>query len=475
MKPSILIIIFDSMRCDHLGCYGYPIQTTPVMENLLPEFVKFENTVSQAHWTLPSHATIFTGLYPSQHGMIHSSAYLPTGTPTLAGILHECGYQTVGLSQNIYVGPKSGLQAGFSTFLGWDHLRANKSAFDRNIVTKELRETFKRLGLVTDEFGKRWGSSLTIEAAQHWLTREWRPRKPFFMFINLMDCHWPVYPPRPFRRKVGVTNFDRNTYKNRWSLQRFIACPEEVTSQIKSTWSSLYDAAIMHLDSLFSRLYDCLRKNKILDDTLLILTSDHGEAFGEHGLFGHSPGLYDCLVRVPLLIRFPYGRFKSTKYPYIVELRDIFSTVLDVTGVDWKGDRAGTSLSGLLEEPMRSRCAFSERYPMERRVFEEVVRHNQGRDFSWHLQTQRSVRSLTHKFIWSSDGKHEFFDLIADPLEECNLLTVPDKDGQFPTKEELQAQLELWMDSLEAKITPEDRAVEDVVVKERLRALGYIE
>jgi len=464
MKPNILFIVWDAVRYDHLSYNGYERQTTPFLESIAGELVHFENAITSASWTLPSHVSMFTGLYPSEHGMVRSSDYLPTNAPILAEILSKAGYQTAGFSQNIFIGKKAGLDRGFDTFLGDRQLR-DISIYKRGLPLRAVAKVLRSLKVVSDEWGHMWASARTVNAVQNWLVESWQPRFPFFIFINFMDAHWPMHPPPQFRGRGAVS---RTAKKDDFSMYTAIA-PEISSDQIQE-WLSLYDASIAYLDFQLERLFGFLFSRKLLDDTAVVIVSDHGENYGEHGLFGHVLCIYDTLIHVPLLVRFPDPRLQGIVYQPQVSIVDLFPTILELAQINGAHPHQGRSLIQQIAQPDEQRCVFAERCAIQSNHLQQLLDLNPQYDASWLLQAQKCIRTPHYKYIWSDSNQHELYDLYVDPQEQHNLV-----NADVPEKEELRSRLETWMSQVEAQMVPETRTEDDEAVIKRLAELGYLD
>jgi arylsulfatase A-like enzyme len=465
--PNILFVVWDAVRFTHLSCYGYSRPTTPFLEKVFGEFVHFENAIAQSHWTLPSHASMFTGLYPSEHGALRSNPSIPEDIPILPELLRKAGYQMVGFSQNLYMGPRSGLDHGFDVFHDKQELYDRPSS-KRNLAIRAAAKALRSLRLASDQWGYYWGSPHVVKSATRWINRARQPDRPFFMYINFMDAHIPCNPPPEYREKF--VNFSLSQDED-WGTWKRSALAHEVSNKQSAYWVSLYDAAIAHLDSQFQRLYEFLDMEKLLDETLIILLSDHGENHGEHALFGHPPSLYDTILHVPLLIHFPNSQLNGSIYKPQVELLDIFPTLTEIAQIDNNYKHRGMSLLQLLSNPNPNRWAYAERFPLRDKEHRMLVRINPDLDTDWHLQSQKCIRTLAYKYIWSSNTRDEFYNLRDDPGESQNQI-----DEDIPEKLELKLTLEDWMAHLEERSPKKISQIdEDPAVLQRLADLGYLE
>ncbi|MDH3732869.1 MAG: sulfatase, partial [Gemmatimonadota bacterium] len=318
--PNVVLIVLDTVRSDDLGLYGYPLPTTPVLDALGREGVVFERAYSTAPWTLPAHAALFTGQYPSD-----SPADWETGLgdadPTLAEWFGGRGYSTGGFIGNlIYLTREMGVQRGFQRYedypVSW-RMVVNSSILGRRIALSAMRLTGSDQRLV-------YKSATSLrERVLGWVdTRD----EPFFAFLNFMDAHAPYLPPPEFASGFGPERVG----------------PAMADLSEKSDWTeaelraerAAYDGSIAYVDAEIGRILDGLRERGILDETLVIVTSDHGEQFGEKGLVDHGNSLYRTVLEVPLILRYPEDVPAGLRVRRPVTIRDVPATIADLLSAD---------------------------------------------------------------------------------------------------------------------------------------------
>jgi len=318
MKPlnlsdmSIVVFTIDTLRADHLECYGYDEVKTPNINRLAEEGILFKSTIAQTPLTLPSHSSIFTGTYPLYHGVRdNGSFYLDENQTTLAEVLKNCGYTTAAFVAAFVLDSRWGLQQGF------DHYYDN---FD---LTK-----YKTVSL---DAVQRRGDEVLVEAYK-WL--EENHKQKFFAWIHLYDPHTPYDPPEP--------------YKSQYSGKRF----------------GLYDGEIAYVDQLIGEFRTFMEEQKLLDRTLVVFTGDHGESLGEHKESAHGFFIYDASVRVPLIIRFPGNKLSNTVLDNQVRSIDIMPTLLHLVNAEVPDSVQGMSLLSLMldKEAGDGLQAYSETY-----------------------------------------------------------------------------------------------------------------
>lgn len=462
--PNVLLVILDAVRSDHVGCYGYGRPTTPTLDALAAESVLFEDVISPAIWTLPSHASIFTGTYPSRHRTGFGSFLLPSALVTLAEFLREQGYATAGFTSNYYSGPKMGLDRGFDVFSN-----PNSPPFKRasgwqgipyHLYRRMQREMEKYL--LCDRGGSR-----ANKLVARWLA-DLDANQPFFLFVNYLEAHLPYRPPNDRLAAIVQNDEDLISYRqvnqDAWS---YMVGQVSMNEGDFAKLMTLYDAAIRYVDGLLAGLLKILGKQGKLDDTLIFVTSDHGEHLGEHQLMDHQYSVYEPLLRVPLVVRFPTALRKAARVGHLVQTLDIFPTVLDVLGIS---KSAMPQLQGcsLLDRELPDRVALAEYLAPNLEVLERRFPYLDHAPFNRAL---RSVRCGHHKYIWSSDGRDELFDLERDPGELHNLI-----EHQPELAAELRREMESLVGNLEHSESEADSvlAEDDPEVIRRLQDLGYL-
>lgn len=422
--PNILLIILDTVRALDLGLYGYARPTTPEIERHARTGVVFDRAVAPASWTIPTHASIFTGRLPHElsadwgHG-------LDGRHPTLAEVLRDHGYRTAGFIANTrYVSRPSGLARGF---VHWEDHRSTLGAV---YATTALGErVFHRWRLVTRLLGindvlGRVNAPVINTRVLRWL--EGRRHQPFFVTLNYMDAHPPFRPPEPHASRYGVPS-------QRPLLQRiaarFAAQPAALQPVGRERgWieaeRAAYDASIAYLDHQIGELLDELERRGDLDNTLVILTSDHGEEFREHGLMGHGQSLYWPSIHVPLVVWFR-GRVPSgVRIGAAVSLRDIAATIHDVARIPGGPRLPGASLARHWDGPAP---AGSDTILSELSAGADAPR---GAKIG--LGDMKSLVIGTWHYIRNGDGSEELYDVAADPWEHRDLVDTVDAAALAP-------------------------------------------
>ncbi|HEY4683451.1 MAG TPA: sulfatase-like hydrolase/transferase [Candidatus Acidoferrales bacterium] len=293
--PNVLFITIDTLRADHLGCYGYRKIETPNIDRLAAEGVRFTRAYTPVPVTLPAHAVMFTGSYPMRTGMHDFSGNrLSAGQPTLASLLRNQGYATAGIVGSAVLDSRFGLNQGFEFY--YDH-------FDFSRLDETNLDAMERRG---DE---------VVNQSLAWLRQNHRKR--FFLWVHLFDPHHPYRPPPP--------------YSTRYKAQP-------------------YDGEIAFDDEQVGRLVEFLKKNNLYDQTLIVVVSDHGEGLGEHGEKTHGFFIYNSTLHVPLIFKLPLEKsIPNKEIGNLVSLIDLLPTVLQVAGVNIPGEVQGKSLLPLMQ------------------------------------------------------------------------------------------------------------------------------
>lgn len=439
--PNVLLIILDTVRAKSLGLYGYERATTPHLSGFARNGLVFERAVATAPWTLPSHASVFTGRFPHELSADWEEP-LDDAYPTLAEVLGSAGYLTGGFVANLLYGSYvHGLSRGFL------HYEDYPVSVGQTLLSSSLGRalagttTLHRL-LRHEDLLNRKDAGAIVDAFLAWV--EARGERPYFAFLNLFDAHEPYLPPSPFDTLFGPTgprplvrevSLKRDTRARRPA--KWIMTPEELSIE-----HNAYDGAIAYMDSQLGRLFETLEKRGELDNTLVIVTSDHGEQFGEHYLFGHLNSLYAPVLRVPLVIagpRIPAGRLGAT-----VSLRDLPATILDLVDVPGAERLPGYSLAALWGTDSAS--VEAARGPMEQGVargpgpvLSTLYRGVVLRPWYPVLRgdEMHSLWNGDYHYICNGDGFEELYDTASDPGEEHNLAEGEDRPSTTPERNEL--------------------------------------
>ena len=405
--PNIILVVLDTVRADHLSCYGYSRHTTPNIDAIASRGTRFENAYSPTSWTLASLGSIFTGLLPHQHGADWGIP-INAGPWTLARILHSEGYETAGFSSN----PFYGLGAAWRLSEGFDIYVDDSYSVRHNLAAtfvgqSVLQSLYNRL-VRYNQFSQRNAGDLNRDVMRWYRHRA--PGRPFFLFINPMDAHRPYLPPPPYDRRFGEIPHGL--------LPRLIAPLKDgqpvklYSSKERQAMIDGYDNSLAYLDHQLGNLLRELESQRDSTRTIVIITSDHGEGFGEHGTYDHGWNLYQDVLRVPLVIEGP-GIPAGMHIASVVPNRQLFSTVLDLAGLR-TGPVGQTSLT-----------RFWSTQPQFERSRDSVVSELAQDDATHQRLACMSLVTSRWQYIRHTSGQAELFDLEKDAQEETSLAERP--------------------------------------------------
>lgn len=384
-RPNILLISIDSLRADHLGSYGYPKPTSPTLDRLAAEGVRFETAVSTTSWTLPSHAALFTGLFDTAHGLVDNGLRLDDAHKTLAERLRDHGYRTAGFYGGPYLHPTFGLGQGF------DHYQSCMTAIPDGMNGEEVRRHADAGVAVShrDITGPR-----TLAEVESWLDRA--DGGPLFLFVHLWDVHYDYIPPREIAAQFVDSDY-RGSVDGR-DFARIVRERRRLTPEERRHVIGLYDAEIRATDDTVRGLLEALAERQLAEDTLVVVTADHGEEFFERGGWGHQSTLFEEQVRVPLIFHWP-KKLAPRVVPDLARLVDVMATLLAQAGAPQAPGSQGRDLGPLLR---------GERLSEESALLELLVSGSR----------LRALRDHDWKFVDAGPGRAAGgYDLAGDPGE----------------------------------------------------------
>jgi arylsulfatase A-like enzyme len=419
-RYNMILISIDTLRADRVGAYGYARETTPRLDALAGRGVVFENVIAECSWTLPSHVTMLTGLAPSTHGTVLPNLRVADDVRLVSQIVREHGYRTLGLTGGGYVGAHHGFDRGFETFDDTD---------------RTLAETLQRATAALDAYG---------------------PRERFFFFLHTYDVHCPYTPSPRFAELFGddpgaefIETRGRcgNPHFNSMRLSdgqvRFI--------------SNHYDASVREADDALGKFFAALDERGLFERTVVIVTSDHGEEFREHGQIGHERTLYRESLMVPLVIHAPSLRPRRVAEP--VGLIDLAPTLLDLAGIPAPAEMEGRSLLPLVR---------GEKGPDGVPAGEAFARAPRFSELDRHVPLRSVTAQELHLIVNRKTGRLELFDFRADPMEQVNLAAADSSRARS-----LAA---LVADHERGRARRQPPAIWDLSPEDiqRLRSLGYV-
>jgi len=446
-RPNVLLIVLDTARADRFSYMGYSRKTTQHIDSLAREGVIYRRAYAPYCWTLPSHASLLTGLYPLQAGATSETLHLPHVNTTLAEVLANGGYETAAFTCNAWVSKERGFAKGFSEFHEMWRSENNPATGPLEIVA--------------------------TEKVLSWLKERKVKKKPFFLFINLNMVHLPYRPPEPFLSRFisrGYNNEEVNRMADVTSMWAHLAGRIEFDEKDFRILSDLYDGEIAFADDCVGQILDCLSGSGIMDETVMIVTSDHGENIGEHGRIDHNLSMYETTLHIPLIIRYPRLFKPGGVSGELVNLVDIAPTILDLCGFSG-GKRTHSSVEMSLareERPRRSFVVASNERPLS------GIGLMKGKYPEFDTNSidykMRAIRTTRHKLIWNMGRNIELFELTTDADELHNLA-----DKQVEVCKGLQKMLHDWMRQM--RLHPDVTFFEsrDIESLEVLRSLGYVE
>lgn len=432
--PNVVLVSIDSLRADRLGCYGADRDTSPAIDAIAREGVRFENAIASTSWTLPSHVSLFTGLSLAGHRVRRPEHRIDPQRHLLAEHLHGRGYRTAAFVSGPFLHRAYGFDRGFEVYENFQ--RAG------DVAWPPPEDALK--GSHRDETAPQ-----VLEAALSWLgERPVADGSPWFLFVHLWDVHYDFMPPPPFDTLFDADysgDLDPSNFEGNTSIHRGMA-PRDLA------WlKALYDGEIRWTDENLARLFDALRAREGEERILFALVSDHGDEFFEHGMKGHYKQLFEESVRVPWLLRFPGVVPAGAVVPGVASLDDVAPTLLGLAGLPPLPEAQGRDLSGLLAEGGA----------VEGEVLSELHTKSVLRGPGWKVLLDTRTGYAVH------------YDLEADPGEQDPQparRVAPEKLARLTGRLREAAQ---HADAL--SWSDEDAVQLDEYTLQRLRALGYTE
>lgn len=490
--PNVLFIVMDTARAQNALPSTSP-KTVPRLAELANDGVEYTSAISTAPWTLPSHASMFTGQYTSDHGTNAGNKQFDPDHDPLPKLLQDAGYNTVAFSNNSWVSPEFGFDSGFDEFYaGWtlfdDGGNLTRVMREYNDPRAQLRELFASTGFrgvpmaianaAYTKFLRKlydYGAFVTNWKIQRWLDE--RPDgDPFFMFVNYLEPHVEYDPPRGYCTHLPDDVSVAEAKQIEQDVWGYISGNVELSDRDFEILEGLYDSEIGYLDHRIGKLLDDLSSRGVLKDTLVVIVGDHGENIGEHGLMDHQYSLNDTVVHVPLIVRGPEEFRGGRQISEVVETRALFPTFLEAADVDVPVDKtvASRSLSVSLDgggPDGDDSMALSEYLVPQPAV--DTLRERVGGTVDSRIEKYdralRAARTGRWKLIEFSDGTRNLYDITADPGE------TTDRSTDYPDiADQLQQRLldKLGPLTRDARNTGTDTL--DSGTQQRLEDLGYI-
>ncbi|QDV05462.1 Arylsulfatase [Planctomycetes bacterium Poly30] len=449
-RPNVVLISIDTLRSDHLGCYGYRRNTSPEIDALAQQGALFEQHITSAPWTLPAHTAMFTSVPDSVHGVTSPIGHrLAEEFETLPESFQQAGYATAGFFAGPYLHPAFGLGQGFDRYVDCVNTVPDEAVDADNRWSMQdpvLRRSHH--GVTNDKVYAQW-KAFYEEAG----TRAGKGDRPFFAFVHLWDVHFDFEPPAPYD-----TMFDPD-YTGPFTGKDFFTDPAvnaAIPERDKQHIIALYDGEIRWTDGFVGKIKADLQQKGLLENTIFVITSDHGTELFDHGGKGHRTALYDEQIHIPLVVHFPRLVLPDQRYRNQTRMIDLGPTIRDLAGLAPVSTTMGESLAPLLRGDvgtLPSQPAISELYDVGREL--------------------RSMRTDTAKLVHAADsGEMSWFDLAADPGERERRKVRPG-DRSRKLKEQYES-LQAWLlQAIENRPAgPAEAHTPDAILRS-LRANGY--
>jgi arylsulfatase A-like enzyme len=429
-RPNILLITLDTARADHLSAYGYQYDTTPFLRELAARGAYFKRVYAAAPATAPSHATLFTSQSPLTHRVVKNAVTLAEDSDTLAELLVANGYQTAAIVSSFVLNAKFGLAQGFQHYD--DELDGtNASIHWHKWEGQEVVGGFDR------------NATEATDKAVAWLEHARDPKQPFLLFVHYFDPHDPYLPPPKYRGRFSNS---------------------EITQPYVRQQVDYYDGEIAYTDDQLRRLLDTIDRLKLDDDTIVIVTGDHGEGIWQRGYQYHGAHIYEEAVRVPLIVHWPGRVMAGSAFEKPVTLADVTPTIFELIGLDSTGRNfQGRSLA----QALRSGQPLTEDQP----AFIYRVPYDPHHEFGvWVDGEKHGVRYQRWKYLVSdTEGTTELYDLFVDPGETRNLVAKRPEWAK-----ELGAMLTNWRETVSQPDSLTIMSPLSTTDLQKLKSLGYV-
>lgn len=526
-RPNILLIVLDTLRADRLSCYGHRAATTPHLDAFAAQSVLFERAISPAQWTIPAHGSLFTGEFPSTHGTTQIYDRHAAEQRTVAERLTEAGYTTVGFCNNPLLGVvENDLDRGFGSFYNYGGILPTRPRLLRRhervddwleTAVAWLKEQVRSLnGPIQAVFTQNdfllglmmrpwlvsfWERNInfkgnttrSIEDFVGYLRayHEQEDAPPLFAYLNLMETHLPYNPPPQFSRKFAPSYHQERAARdfmhafNHQTYDWITPVIEPFSDLQHRVLNEMYDAEVAYEDHLLRSLFAWLDEPEVRDQTLVIITSDHGEGLDHHGYVGHSLVTYEDLIRVPLIVRYParYDYEAGARVAAPISTRRIFHTIVQAARGAARDDEEKEAIAALSLRGATSGASsvedlvWAEAFPPITLLKLMEGRNVEAIDAFRCRAVRRAIYDATapYKLVTVDDTPTELFDITADPTELDNRIAA------YP---DVAARLDRTLKSVVAEAASRGSQQASGAgidldsnrrVRERLRRLGYLE
>ncbi|RME24389.1 MAG: hypothetical protein D6798_11350 [Deltaproteobacteria bacterium] len=470
--PDVLFIVMDTVRAQSMSAYGYERDTSPNFDRIAREGLFFADANSAATWSLPAHAALFTGTFPSWNNANSETRFLDDKLPTIAETLADHGWQTHAFSANPYISDSFGLTRGFQT---------NDKAWMTGTSARNFSFIYRLVDATPFGGAEDKGGAQVVDNIRDWMRHRPADGPPQFVFVNFLEAHFPFQQlPREFLTKYQDRPMSelREVNQIAFGVQFGRQLTDAEFERIHQPLVDMYDAGVAYTDHLVGEVVDIWRDAGLLDNTVVVIVGDHGESVGEHGAFGHVTPVTEEVLRVPLTIRYPAAIPAGSRIDDAVSTVGIYATILDLLDIETPGvHQVGSLLPGLQGETV-GKPVLAERYEehMLADRFPEGTANGYGPEVNPHGRF-RTLRSGDFKLVQHTTDGVVVFNLAQDPGETTDISANDKYTVQALLDELAEWQRKLGLPDLDAPIDAEKKLPEDLSAEEieALRALGYME
>lgn len=485
-RPNVVLVVMDTARAVDVPLDDGSSETMPFLRGVADSGTTFTDVTANAPWTLPSHGSLFSGKHPSVHGA-HAEHKQFRHEPTLATVLRKEGYHTAAVSNNTWISGEFGFDRGFDEFVStWqlfqdgtdfgdvaqtemgalNQLRGVLRKFHGNPLKNVANLVYGNFFRKKDDDGARRTNRIVADRLSEWADSP----DPFFLFLNYLEPHIEYDPPDKHAKRflpddISVSEA-RGVEQDAWA---YVTGETSLTERELEALRGLYRAELAYLDERIEDLYALFDDAGLLDETLFIVTGDHGENIGDHGLMDHQYSLHETLLHVPLIFSGP-GFDSGSRVESPVQILDLFPTILDTVGASFDGeDYPGRSLREFDQLPDK-RTILSEYIGTQPSIKTLRERYDCERDVSTFDRRLWAVKFANEKYIRGSDGSERLFDLREDPGEQTDL------SNRNPDRRRIMAEkLDERVENLSETTYDDNESAMDTETEQRLEDLGYLQ
>ncbi len=453
-KPSILWIVWDCARYDRISTHNHPYSLTPNLDSFIKGRLDYRNAYSAATWSLPSYTSLLTGLYPRQHGVNDRDYYLPSHIPTIAHTLQEVGYKTACFSNNAWLEPTFGAGDRFQ------HFESMWFSAQKDVPSKLAFINDKVYGVLAGKIDK--GARRTNGKIIKWIREN--AKHPTFTFAAYMEPHMPYTSFWKGLQRFTSKAWGRQEVKSIQWIESLPAVHNFARGELEAI-NQQYNLEMTYIDGMFGHLIRQLTQEKLLDNTIVIVTADHGELLGEHQMLGHQFSVHEPLRHVPLIIWAPSFWATSRTIHDLVQTIDLPKTIANWCNVDWEANSDYTYLLPDIDSEGGRQFAITD-YPEP--YLRLVKKKYPNADLQKINVGLSCISNSRHKVTYCSDNTWHGYDLLLDPQEE-----QPQTVEACDQLSDLRKHLETYLKQISP--TAEVQGEIPKAVIDHLRALGYIE